>query len=113
VFNKRIETVMKSINVVIDDEDVGAYSKGEEIQPISKELPIPLADMIKPPSSTQETPAIPLVAESLLDPPVIVTFENTTNASEDEDEPMNPPKRSRVKLNHPTQQLIGNLEEGH
>jgi hypothetical protein len=29
---------MESINVVIDDEEVGASSKGEEIQPIPTEL---------------------------------------------------------------------------
>jgi hypothetical protein len=41
-----------------------------------------------------------------------MTSRNTANASEDEDESMNPSKRSWVKLNHPSQQLIGNLEEG-
>jgi hypothetical protein len=109
VFNKRTETVMESINVVINDEEVGASSKGEEIQLIPEELPIPSADMIKPSTSTQETHVIPSAAKSLPDPPVVVTSAST---SEDEDEPTNPPKRSWVKLNHPSQQLIGNLEEG-
>jgi len=59
VFNKIIETAMESINVVIDDEEVRASSKGEEIQPIPKKLPIPSADMIKPFASPQETPVIP------------------------------------------------------
>jgi hypothetical protein len=49
---KRIETVMESINVVIDDEEVGAFSKGEEIQSIPEKLPTPSADMVKPSSST-------------------------------------------------------------
>jgi hypothetical protein len=111
VFNKRIETMMESINVVIDDEEVGASSKGEEIQPIPEEQPIPSADMIMPSSSTQENPVIPSAVESLPDSPVILTFENTASASEDEEEPTNPPKRSWVKLNHSSQQLIGNLEE--
>jgi len=31
VFNKRTETVMESINVIIDDEEIEASSKGEEI----------------------------------------------------------------------------------
>jgi hypothetical protein len=35
VFNKRTETVMESINVIIDDEEVEAPSKGEGNQPIS------------------------------------------------------------------------------
>jgi hypothetical protein len=67
--------------------------------------------MVKPSSSTQETSIIPSTADSLPDPPVNVTSGNTASASEDEDESTNPPKTSWVKLNHPSQQLIGNLEE--
>jgi len=48
VFNKRSKTVMESINVVIDDEEVGASSKGEEIQPIPEKMPTPSTDMVKP-----------------------------------------------------------------
>jgi len=62
VFNKRTGTVMESINVVIDDEVVGSPSKGEKTFSSPKELPTPLADMVKPSSSTQETPVSPLVA---------------------------------------------------
>jgi hypothetical protein len=40
-----------------------------------------------------------------------VTSKITISASEDEDEPTNPLKRSWVKLNHPSQQLIGTFEE--
>jgi hypothetical protein len=40
-----------------------------------------------------------------------VTSGNTANASENKGESTNPPKRSWVKLKHPSQQLIGNLEE--
>jgi hypothetical protein len=111
IFNKRIETVMESINVVIDDEEVVSPSKAEKTQSFSEELPTPSTDMVKPSSSTQETSVIPLAADSLPDPPEIVTFGNTTSASKEEDESTNPPKRSWVKLNHPSQQLIGNLEE--
>jgi hypothetical protein len=79
--------------------------------------------MVKP-SSTQETSVIPSATDTLPDPPIIssttdslpdspkiVTFGNIVSASEDEDESMNPSKRSWVKLNHPSQQLIGNLQE--
>jgi len=52
VFNKRTETVMEPINVVIDDEEVGASNKRKEIQTIPEELPTPLADMVKPSSPT-------------------------------------------------------------
>jgi hypothetical protein len=101
--------MMESINVIIDDEEIEASNKGEEIQPIPTELPIPSVDMIKPSASPQETPGMSSAAESL---PVPATFETTASASEDEDEPTNPLKRSWVKLNHPPQQLIGTLEEG-
>jgi hypothetical protein len=74
---------MESINVIIDDEEIEASSKGEEIQPI------PSADIIKPSASPQETPGMSSATESLLVP---TTSETTTSASEDEDEPTNPPK---------------------
>jgi hypothetical protein len=103
VFNKRTEIAMESINVVIDDEEIEASSKGEEIQPIPEELPTPSADIVKPSSSTQETLVIPSAADSPPDPPVNVTSGNNASASEDEDESTNPPKRSLVKLNHSSQ----------
>jgi hypothetical protein len=110
VFKKRTETMMESINVVIDDEEFGASSNGEEIQPIPEELPTPSADMVKPSSPTQKITVITLAADSLPEPPVIVTFGNIASASKDEDESTNPPKRSWVQLNHPCQQIIRNLE---
>jgi hypothetical protein len=94
--------------VIIDDKEIEASSKGEEIQPIPTELPIPSANMIKPSTSPQETLGMSPAAESL---PVHTTSDTTVSASEDEDIPTNPPKRSWVKHNHPSQQLIGTLKE--
>jgi len=94
---------MESINVIIDDKEVEAPSEGEENQPISTELPIPLANVMK--TSPGMSPA-----ESL---PIIEAFDTIASVSEDEDNPTNPPKRSWVKLNHPPQQLIRSIEEGH
>jgi hypothetical protein len=85
---------MESTNVIIDDEEIEAPSKGEENQPISTELPIPSADMTKTSTSTQETPGMS-PAESLHIP---ATSNITASASEDEDNPTNPHKRSWVKL---------------
>ncbi|XP_062171006.1 uncharacterized protein LOC133876776 [Alnus glutinosa] len=82
---------MESINVIIDDKEIKASSKGEEIQPIPTELPIPSANMIKPSTSPQETLGMSLAAESL---PIHTTSNTTVSASEDEDIPTNPPKRS-------------------
>jgi hypothetical protein len=67
VFNKRTEIVMESINAVIDHEEVGSSSKGEEIESVTEELPISSADMVKPSSS--KTPIIPSSVDSLPDPP--------------------------------------------
>jgi hypothetical protein len=84
VFNKRTETVMESINVIIDDEEVEASSEGEENQPIFAELPIPSADLIKNSPSMSS-------AEYL---PIATAFDTAASASEGEDNPTNPPKRS-------------------
>jgi len=66
--------------------------------------------MIKPSTSPQETPGMSPAAEFI---PVHATSTATTSAFEDDDVPTNSPKRSWVKLNHPPQQVIGTLEEGH
>jgi hypothetical protein len=84
VFNKRRDTVIEFINVIIDDEEVEAPSKVEENQPISAELPISSADVIK--ASPGMSPA-----ESL---PIPITSDTTASASVDEDNQTNPPKRS-------------------
>lgn len=101
VFNKRIETVRESINVIIDDEEVEALSKGEENQPISAELPIPSADVISSPGIS--------ITESL---PIFAASDTTVGASEDEDNPINPPKRSWVMSIIPLSSLSSLLKKG-
>jgi hypothetical protein len=103
---------MESINVVIDDAEVGSLSKGERTLSFLEELPTPLVNMVKPSSSTQETSVIPLATAPPPDPLEIVPSKDTASASKYEVEPTNPLKRSWVKLNHPSRQLIGNLDEG-
>lgn len=102
VFNKRTETVMESINVVIDDDEVEGPSSGEENQLYSAEQPVTSTDIIKasPIVSPAESPSTP------------TTLDTIASASEDEDTPANPPKRSWVKLTHPPQQLLGTVDEG-
>jgi hypothetical protein len=70
---------MESINVIIDDEEIEAPSKGEENQPISAELLIPSSNVIKTSTSTQETPGMS-PAESL---PIPTTSNTTASISED------------------------------
>jgi hypothetical protein len=69
VFNKRTGTVMESIYVIIDDEEVWSPSNGEKTLSLPKKLPTPAADIVKPSSSTDETPVICLAAVPPPDPP--------------------------------------------
>jgi hypothetical protein len=102
VFNKRTETVMESINVVIDDEEVERPSSGEENQLVSVEVTDGSTDNIKAsPSVPPDEPPSPPTAS-----------DTTSSASEDEDTPADPPKQSWVKHNHPPQQLLGTIDEG-
>jgi hypothetical protein len=102
VFNKRTETVMESINVVNDDEEVERPSSREENQINSVDPSATSADIIKasPNVSPDESPSPPTNSDT------------TPIVSEDEDTPANPPKRSWVKHNHPPQQLLGTIDEG-
>jgi hypothetical protein len=87
VFNKRKETVMESINVVIDDEEVDRPSSGEENQL----APVEVTD-----GTTDNDKASPSVSPD--EPPSSLTaLDTTSSTSVDEDTPANPPKRSWVK----------------
>jgi transposase InsO family protein len=102
VFNKRTETMMESINVVIDDEEVERPSSREENQLASVEVTNGTTDNDKASSSvTLDKPPSPLTAS-----------DTTSSTSEDEDTTANPPKWSWVKHNHPLQQLLGTIDEG-
>jgi len=102
VFNKRIETVMESINVVIDDEEVERPSNEEENQLVSVEVTDGTTDNVKvsPSVSPDEPPSPPTASDT------------TSITSEDEDTPADHPKLSWVKNNHPPQQLLGTIDEG-
>jgi len=101
VFNKRTETMMESINVVVDDEEVQRPISKEEKQLDSAESSVAPTDIINPSSkeSPDESPSSP------------TTSDTTPTTSEDEDTLANPLKRSWVKHNHPPQQLLGNVDE--
>jgi hypothetical protein len=102
VFNKRTETVMESINVVIDDEEVERSSSREEDQIDSVDPSAASTDTVKasPSMPPNESPSSP------------TTLDTTPTTFEDEDTPANPPKRSWVKNNPPPQQLLGTIDEG-
>jgi hypothetical protein len=92
VFNKRTETVMESINVVVDDEEVERPRSKEESQ-LNSTAP---SDIIE--SSPNES--------------FSTAPETTPTTSKDEDTPVDSSRKSWVRLNHPPQQLLGNLDEG-
>jgi hypothetical protein len=101
VFNKRTETVMESINVIVDDEEVQRSSREEEKQIDSVDSSAAPTDIIKP--SPKES----------LDESSPTTSGSTPTTSEDEDISANPPRQSQVRQNHPPQQILGNVNEGH
>jgi hypothetical protein len=100
---------MESINVVIDDEEVGSLSKGEKPLSSPIESANPSADPVKT-FSPQEQLVISSTAVPSQDPLETVPSGNIASAFEDVDPPKEP--SSHVKLNHPSEQLLGDLNEG-
>jgi len=92
---------MESINVIVDDEEVQRSISGEEKQIDSVDSSAAPTGIIEPPSKES------------LDEFSPTTSGSTPITSEDEDIPANPPRQSRVRHNHPPQQLLGNLDERH
>jgi hypothetical protein len=82
VFNKRTETMMESIKVVVDDEEVQRPISREEKQFDSAEPSAAPTYIIKPSSkeSPNESPSSP------------TTSDTTPTTSKDENTPANPPK---------------------
>jgi len=99
VYNMRTETVKESINVVIDDE-IGAHSKDETSYAVVELVSIPLIS----PTTTNVLPnSTDAVPTDEIDP--------TSNQNPELINPSIEPA-SWVKLNHPSRQLLGNLNEG-
>jgi len=109
--------MMESINVVIDDE-IRAHSKGEISQSILETLPSLPGNVSETSSTTIEHVSIlPIPSKAidvLPDSPDLVPSEDTDPTSDQDSEQINPPiePASWVKLNHPSRQLLGNLNEG-
>jgi hypothetical protein len=116
VYNTRTETVMESINMVIDDE-IRAHSKGEISQSTLETLPSLIGNVSETSSAAVEpvsiVPISPTTKNVLHDSPNVVPTEETDPTSDQDSEPTNPPiePASWVKLNHPSRQLLGNLNE--
>jgi hypothetical protein len=108
---------MESINVVIDDE-IRAHSKGEISQSTLEALPSLTGNVSETSSALVELVSIlhisPTTADVLPDSPDVAPTEETDPTSDQDSELINPPidPASWVKLNHPSRQLLGNLNEG-
>jgi hypothetical protein len=114
VYNTRTKTMMESINVVIDDE-IKAHSKRDISQSTLETLPS-LIDNVSDTSSAEvkpvsNSPNSPTATDVL---PDVVPIEETDPTSDQDSEPLNPQiePASWVKLNHPSRQFLGNLNEG-
>jgi len=117
IYNTRTETMMESLNVVIDDL-IRAHSKGEIPQSTLETLPSLTGNVSETSSASVEPvsipPIFPTIADVLPDSTDAVPTEETDPTSDQNSEPINPSIEppSWVKLNHPSRKLLGNLNEG-
>jgi hypothetical protein len=108
---------MESINVVIDDE-IRAHSKGKIPQSTLETLPSLTGNVSETSSAAVEPvsipPIFPTAADVLSDSTDAMPTKETDPTSDQDPELINPPiePASWVKLNHPSRQLLGNLNEG-
>ena len=115
VYNMRTQTTMESANVVVDDfSDFVEYSKEDEIQNLMEDTDSDKNVTTQPEVATQSEGTIGS------DNHVSTSKSNVTISSEqtsdelivDIRDPSQKVPSSRVKKNHPTDLIIGDLEDG-
>ena len=103
VYNKRTMKIMETVNVVIDKSSYSGSEKG--IEELTKE--------ILPPESRE-------VQESVEQGPTSLSTPSTSSVVEDSTDITTPPDfesheekgpSSKIKLNHPPEDIVGNLNE--
>ena len=103
VYNKRTMKVMETVNVVIDEFSDSNFEKG--IEELPKEIlpsePKEVQEIIEQESASPSTPCTPSVLEDSTDMPT-----SPDSESHKEKGPF-----SRVKLNHPPEVIVGNMNE--
>ena len=103
VYNKRTIKVMETVNVVIDESSNSGSKKG--IKEFSKEIippePKEVQEIVEQEPASPSTPGTPSVMEDSTDIPTSLDFE-----SHKEEGPY-----SRIKLNHPPEVIMGNMNE--
>ena len=103
VYNKRTMKVMEIVNVVIDESSDSSSAKG--IEELTKEILPPEPRVVK------EIVKQELASPSTLGTPNVV--EDSTDITTSPDSESHEEKRpsSRIKLNHPPEDIMGNLNE--
>ena len=94
---------METVNVVIDESSDSSFEKG--IEELTKEIlplePREVQEIVEQEPSSPTTPGIPSVVEDFADITTSPDFE-----SHEEKGPS-----SEIKLNHPPEDIVGNLNE--
>ena len=103
VYNKRTMKVMETVNVVIDESSDSSSEKG--IKELTKEI-IPLEprvvqEILEQEPASPSTPGTPSVVEDSAD--------ITTSPDSESHEEKGP--SSKIKQNHPPEDIVGNLNE--
>ena len=105
IYNKRTMTVMETVNVVIDKSSDSSSEKG--IEELPKEILPPehkeVQELIEQEPTSPSTPNTPSVLEDSIDIPI-----SPYSESHEEKRPS-----SRVKLNHPPEVIVGNMNDSH
>ena len=103
VYNKRTMKVMETVNVVIDESLDSSSKKG--IKELTKEILPPepriVQEIVEHEPASPSTPSTPSVVEDSAD--------ITTSPDSESHEEKGP--SSRIKLNHPPEDIVGNLNE--
>ena len=103
VFNKRTMKVMETVNVVINESSDSNFEKG--IEELTKEIlplePRVVQEIVEQEPASPSTPGTPSVMEDSAD---------ITTSSDSESHKEKGPS-SRIKLNHPPEDIVGNLNE--
>ena len=103
VYNKRTMKVMETVNVVIDESSNSSSEKG--IKEFPKEIlppePKEVQEIVEQEPASPSTPSTPSVVEDFADIPT------SPNSESHEDKRPS----SRIKLNHPLEVIVGNMNE--
>ena len=103
VYNKRTMKVMETMNVVIDESSDSSSEKG--IEELTKEIlppePKVVQEIVEQEPASPSTPGTPSVVEDSAD----ITTSPDSESHEEKG------LSSRIKLNHPPEDIVGNLNE--